>query len=75
MENYYQCKASAPQLFQNRDVWSTELRNALKNQYYIFLPVLPDNQLLIFHCLKNLDPSTYDYDVATKLYFMLFGKS
>ena len=75
MENYYNCKASVPELFQNRDIWSQEIQSALKNQYFIFLPVTSDNKMLIFHSVKNRDPRTYDYDLASKVYFMLFGKS
>ncbi|XP_070500143.1 alpha-tocopherol transfer protein-like [Chironomus tepperi] len=72
IENYYNCKASVPELFQNRDIWSEEIQSALKNQYYIFLPITSDNKMLIFHSVKNSNPSTYDYDIATKVYMMLF---
>lgn len=74
IENYYNCKASVPELFQNRDIWSKEIQSALKNQYFIFLPVTSDNKMLIFHSIKNPDSSTYDYDLASKVYMMLFGE-
>jgi hypothetical protein len=74
IENYYNCKASVPELFHNRDIWSKEIQSALKNQYFIFLPVTSDNKMLIFHSVKNPDASTYDYDLASKVYLMLFGE-
>jgi hypothetical protein len=70
IENYYRIKQSAPEFFANRNVESEEIQKCLKNQNYVALPVTPDNNMLIFHSLRNTDPSSYDFDSAAKTYIM-----
>ncbi|KAG5679563.1 hypothetical protein PVAND_009123 [Polypedilum vanderplanki] len=70
IENYYKIKRSSPEFFQNRNVESDEIQNCLKNQYYVSLPTTPDNNMLIFHSLKNFDPNSYNFDSAAKTYIM-----
>lgn len=73
MENYYRIKKSAPEFFANRDVDSDDIQNCLKNQYYVALPVTPDNNILIYHSLRNHDHRTYNFDAAAKTYIMTSG--
>ena len=74
MENYYKNRNLIAEFFQNRDVMSKEILSCLENQYYIMLPITPKNQMLFFHKIKNPDPSTYEFDSATKLFCMMLGE-
>lgn len=74
MENYYKNRNLIPEFFQNRDIFSKEIQNCLENQYYIMLPVTPQNQMLFYHSLKNPDPSAYEFDSATKIFCMMLGE-
>lgn len=74
LESCYKLKRSAPEFFKDRDVDSKEIQNCLDNQYYITLPVTPDNHMLIYHSLKNNDPNSYNFDSAAKTFIMTNGK-
>jgi hypothetical protein len=74
IENYYKIKRSAPEFFANRNVDSDDIQNCLKNQNYVALPVTPDNNILIFHSLRNHDPRSYDFDAAAKTFIMTSGE-
>lgn len=73
IENYYKIKKSAPEFFSNRNVDSKDIQKCLKNQNYVALPVTPDNNILIFHSLRNYDVNNYDFDAAAKTYIMTSG--
>jgi hypothetical protein len=73
IETYYRIKKSAPEFFANRNVESEEIQKCLQNQNYVALPITPDNNMLIFHSLRNTDPSSYDFDSAAKTYIMTSG--
>lgn len=74
IENYYKIKRSAPEFFANRKVNSDDIQKCLKNQNYVALPVTPDNNMLIFHSLKNYDSNSYDFDAAAKTFIMTSGE-
>lgn len=74
IENYYKIKQSAPEFFSNRNVDSKDIQKCLQNQNYVALPVTPDNNMLIFHSLRNFDVNSYDFDAAAKTYIMTSGK-
>jgi len=74
MENYYKNGTLIEEFFKKRDVFSKEIQNCLENQYYIMLPVTPKNQMLFYHSIKNPDPSTYEFDSATKVFCMMLGE-
>jgi hypothetical protein len=69
--SYYKSKREAPEFFSDRDPESKEITHCLNHQYYVSLPVTPDNCNLIFFCLKDNDPKNYNYDSALKTYIML----
>ncbi|XP_070500251.1 alpha-tocopherol transfer protein-like [Chironomus tepperi] len=71
VETCYKLKKSAPEFFKDRIVDSKEIQNCLENQYYIALPVTPDNHILIYHSLKNTDPNVYNFDSAAKTFIMM----
>lgn len=74
IENFYRIKKSTPEFFANRNVESEAIKNCLKNQNYIALPVTPDNNVLIYHSLRNYDASCYNFDDAAKTYIMTSGE-
>jgi hypothetical protein len=74
IENHFKIKKSAPEFFANRNVESEEIQKCLKNQNYVALPLTADNNILIFHSLRNFDASNYDFDSAAKTYIMTSGK-
>lgn len=74
IESYYKIKRSAPEFFANRNVDSEDIQKCLKNQNYVALPMTPDNNILIFHSLKNHDPNSYDFDAAAKTFIMTSGE-
>lgn len=74
IESFYNIKKSAPEFFANRNVDSDEIQKCLKNQNYVALPVTPDNNILIFHSLKNHDPNSYNFDDAAKTFIMTSGE-
>lgn len=74
VENFFRIKKSAPEFFANRNVDSEEIQKCLKNQNYVALPMTPDNNILIFHSLRNFDVNNYDFDSAAKTYIMTSGE-
>lgn len=74
VESYYKIKKSTPEFFSNRNVESEDIQKCLKYQNYVALPITPDNNMLIFHSLRNFEASNYDFDAAAKTYIMTSGE-
>lgn len=65
---YYKMKTKVPNFFSNRDVSDRTIQDSLDHQYYVPLPVTPDNCNLIFHRLSSFDPKQYVFDEAVKTF-------
>ena len=74
VENYYKIKKSTPEFFSNRNLDSEDIQKCLKYQNYVALPITPDNNMLIFHSLRNFVASNYDFDAAAKTFIMTSGE-
>lgn len=71
---YYKMKRNAPEFFTNRDVSSAEIQTALRNQFYLTLPVTPDNCNVVYHALQSYDPKKYVFDSSIKTFIITAGK-
>lgn len=67
-------KQNAPEFFKNRDIKSPEIQTALRDQFYLTLPVTPDNCNVVFHRLKSYDPKKYVFDASIKTFIITAGK-
>lgn len=70
---FYKQKKSSPEFFQNRDVFSKEIQYAFDHQYYLALPVTPNNCLTIVLKLNDKNASTYIFDESIKTFIMTAG--
>lgn len=70
---YYDVKKNTPQLFKNRDPESPAVQQCLNNQINLYLPVTPDGCSVIYHGLSNDKSANYNFDEATKTFFMNLG--
>lgn len=75
LQNYYKYKRETPEFFANRDVNSDEIQLAFENQYFVVLPPTPKSCNLVFHKLANLEPKSYVFDTAEKVFLMTVGKT
>ena len=63
-------KRSAPEFFENRDVFSDDIQKSLANQTYLTLPVTPQNHNVVFHKLSSFNPKDYDFDASIKTFIL-----
>lgn len=74
LHNFCQLVQDTPEIYDNRDVFSSEIQYCLENQYYIVLPPTPKNCNLIYHHKSNYDPKSYVYEDVAKTFLMTVGK-
>lgn len=70
-KNYYEMRKNGPELFGNRNLELPEIKQCLENQFYINLPLTPNNECLILHGLSNSNAKNYVFDEAVKTFVML----
>jgi len=74
MHRHYEIKRKAPQLFKNRDIKSSELQQAIKNQYFARLPQTEQDDIVCYHALINPTPKNYHYNHSTTCFLMMLGE-
>lgn len=70
---YYDVKKNTPQLFKSRNPESPAVQQCLNNQFNLHLPVTPGGCSVIYHGLSNDKSANYNFDEATKTFFMNLG--
>lgn len=70
---YYKTKKSFPDMFTNRDPYCLEVEQSFKNQFFIRLPVTPDNCSVFHFSLSNSTASNYIHENNTKTFIMALG--
>lgn len=73
-KNYYEIRKNGPELFANRNLESPEIKQCLTNQYYVSLPLTPNNECVVFHSLSNSVAKNYCFNEAVKTFVMLAGE-
>ncbi|PNF19141.1 hypothetical protein B7P43_G09788 [Cryptotermes secundus] len=72
IETYYTIRTNIPEIFTNRDLKRIENQKMLAVLNYIQLPVRdPNGHHIIFHSLKENEPSKYCFSDAARIYFMM----
>ncbi|KDR18315.1 alpha-tocopherol transfer protein-like [Zootermopsis nevadensis] len=72
IETYYTLRTKTPEIFTNRDLKHPENQKMLTVLNYIVLPVTdPNGNNVIFHSLKQTEPSKYSFADAARVYFMM----
>ncbi|XP_023248396.1 alpha-tocopherol transfer protein-like [Copidosoma floridanum] len=72
METYYRLRANAPEFFCTRDPLLEDVQSTLKALNYCRLPRPDkDGNIVVFHSLRDTNPSAYVFNTAVKVLFMM----
>ncbi|XP_069679996.1 alpha-tocopherol transfer protein-like [Periplaneta americana] len=74
IECYYKFIDNSPELYTNRDLKHPENKKVLPVMNYVELPKHPNGDHIVYHSLKNSDPSKYDFVDAARIFFMMMDR-
>lgn len=70
----FEIKCTLPEAFSNRDPFSKEIKNIYENINIFYMPIAPSGHSVIYLSLRNFSVRAFNFEVATKAFFMTLGK-
>lgn len=70
----FEIKCNLPEAFSNRDPFSKEITTVYENINILYMPVAPSGHSVIYLSLRNYNVRAFNFEAATKAFFMTLGK-
>lgn len=71
LETFYKMKQTVPEFFANRDLQGKAIQDCFDHQYFIALPVTPDNCIPVFGRLSSFELKHYVFDDTVKTFILM----
>lgn len=74
LKMFFELKNFSPEVFRNRDPYSSEVEKATKVVNFACLPVTNEGNSILFASLNDPDSSVFNFDSMTKAFIMTAGE-